>query len=150
WSSCLVVGCLSTFGTLFFASICSVFAVIGTAIVRGAQGVSNVAAGQSASSGFSGLTSLASFLPLLGIGVTALALLIGVLVALPRAREAGDPSPLLVITPEGFAEYISSRRPVFAAWFADLAQINLRTTTHTSTTTTPAGPLGVSPGMTTR
>jgi hypothetical protein len=44
---------------------------------------------------------------------------------------SADPDPLLVITPDGVAEYADSRKPVAAVDFGALARIRLRVTGST-------------------
>jgi hypothetical protein len=39
---------------------------------------------------------------------------------------SADPDPLLVITPDGVAEYVDSKKPVAVVDFASLARISLR------------------------
>jgi hypothetical protein len=39
---------------------------------------------------------------------------------------SADPDPLLVITPDGVAEYVDSRKPVVAVDFGQLASVRLR------------------------
>lgn len=53
----------------------------------------------------------------------AIALLVGILAYMRTRREAKDPQPLLVVTPEGFVEYFLARHPIKAVSFAELETI---------------------------
>jgi hypothetical protein len=48
------------------------------------------------------------------------------------AGTSDDPDPILVVTPEGVAEYVDSRKPIDVVDFAELATVDLRVRGHSS------------------
>jgi hypothetical protein len=133
-----LVGCFATFFTLFFVAFCGIFATIVTAIVFGiSSGASYAASG----SPFDQIAGAAQFAPLAAVLGLAIPLTIGFLAAARAARDRRDPDPLLVVTPDGFVEYVNSRKPVIAVAFADLADLRLRiNTTRTTHYNQPGNP----------
>jgi len=67
--------------------------------------------------------SVTSFIPVVGLIVFVMLLLAGVWGYSTTKKDARDPDPLLVVTPEGFVEYYLLRHPLNAISFAELKTI---------------------------
>lgn len=109
-----------------FAAVCGFFALI----VAGAAGVGVAAASGGGSapnvqvpSSIPGAGAFASAGLLLLAVPVAVVLISGGVMARRAARVRNDPLPALVLTHEGFVEYISSRKPVKSFAFADYANM---------------------------
>lgn len=67
--------------------------------------------------------SVTSFIPVVGLVVFVMLLLAGVWGYSTAKKDARDPDPLLVVTPDGFVEYYLLRHPLNAIHFAELKTI---------------------------
>jgi hypothetical protein len=67
--------------------------------------------------------SITTLIPIIGPIVLALVLVAGIWGYFTGRKDARDPDPLLVVTPEGFVEYFLSRHPLNAVSFAKLETI---------------------------
>jgi hypothetical protein len=77
--------------------------------------------------------------PLTSLGALVLAQVIGISIGFFVGRDRKDPDPLLVMLPEGFAEFSNSRKPIVAIAFAELSELRLGQRTYKRTITRPNG-----------
>lgn len=102
------LGCFFAFMVLLIVSVCGALATIATLVVlniRHAQININV--------------------PIAVATVLAIALFAGVMRYRRGKKDARDPDPLLVVTPEGFVEYFLNRHRLDAVSFTELENIRL-------------------------
>jgi hypothetical protein len=112
-------GCLG----LFFLVFCGIFALVPLLGLLALQQGSALSSGRfPLGEGVS-----ADQLVALGSGLAVAVVGLGALIGGSRAaRVHNDPLPLLAITPEGYVEYINSRKPVTTVAFADLTSLAQR------------------------
>lgn len=102
------MGCFFAFVILLILGACSFLALFVTQLIlnlRHAQ------------------YSITTLIPIIGPIVLALVLVAGIWGYFTGRKDARDPDPLLVVTPEGFVEYFLSRHPLKAVSFAKLETI---------------------------
>jgi len=127
----LALGCCFAFLAAFFLAFCGIATAIAGAILAGVQ------FGPTLSQG--GQPSLGVDIPISQIGLSvagvgaAVIVAAGIVGVVRGNRNKRMPAPLIVVTPEGFAEYANDRKPLLAFAFAELAQVNLRISTSTTT-----------------
>lgn len=127
----LALGCCFAFFAAFFLAFCGIATTIAGAVFTSLQfGPSLSQGGQPSLGGDIPLSQIG--LIVAGVGATVI-LTAGIFGVARGNRNKRMPAPLLVVMPEGFVEYANDRKPILAFAFADLAQVNLRI--HTTTTT---------------
>jgi hypothetical protein len=104
------LGCFFAFLVLIIVTVCGALITIATLIVltiRHAQ------------------ITIGGFIPIAFSIILAIVLLAGVMGYRRGKKDAKDPDPLLVVTPEGFVEYFLNRHSLNAVSFSELENIRL-------------------------
>lgn len=109
------LGCFFTAATLLVGTLFSFLLIIVISVIRAI----------SYSQAFNPFATLASLGPLIGIAIVAITLGIGTLGVWQGRRDAKDPDPVMVVMPNGFAEFFLVRRPPRVVAFAELADVLL-------------------------